>query len=165
MLQNILIAIFLIASHRPVFYVHVWMNFLIILLKYPVLFRSSRRIPFYIMVGLQPLTTIPAINQPVMTNVVFSSSPVLTSHNQGQYETAIKRTQKTGSLFKDRKKKLITVEMSHIVGKHQKALFRHVLFWNFQFVLLQPVALHSRLQYRHRFHLPLMEYHIQGIPI
>lgn len=73
-----------IASHRPVFYVHVWMNFLIILLKYVnILFRSSPRIPFYIMVGLQPLTTIPAINQPVMTNVVFSSSPVLTSHNQG----------------------------------------------------------------------------------
>lgn len=73
-----------IASHRPVFYVHVWMNFLIILLKYVnILFQSSRRIPFYIMVGLQPLTTIPAINQPVMTNVVFSSSPVLTSHNQG----------------------------------------------------------------------------------
>lgn len=72
------------ASHRPVFYVHVWMNFLIILLKYVnILFQSSRRIPFYIMVGLQPLTTIPAINQPVMTNVVFSSSPVLTSHNQG----------------------------------------------------------------------------------
>lgn len=73
-----------ITSHRPVFYVHVWMNFLIILLKYVnILFRSSPRIPFYIMVGLQPLTTIPAINQPVMTNVVFSSSPVLTSHNQG----------------------------------------------------------------------------------
>lgn len=73
-----------ITSHRPVFYVHVWMNFLIILLKYVnILFQSSRRIPFYIMVGLQPLTTIPAINQPVMTNVVFSSSPVLTSHNQG----------------------------------------------------------------------------------
>lgn len=73
-----------IASYRPVFYVHVWMNFLIILLKYVnILFRSSPRIPFYIMVGLQPLTTIPAINQPVMTNVVFSSSPVLTSHNQG----------------------------------------------------------------------------------
>lgn len=73
-----------IASLRPVFYVHVWMNFLIILLKYVnILFQSSRRIPFYIMVGLQPLTTIPAINQPVMTNVVFSSSPVLTSHNQG----------------------------------------------------------------------------------
>lgn len=51
--------------------------------KHTLLFQSSRRIPFYIMVGLQPLTTIPAINQPVMTNVVFSSSPVLTSHNQG----------------------------------------------------------------------------------
>lgn len=56
------------------------------------------------MVGLQPLTTIPAINQPVMTNVVFSSSPVLTSHNQGLYTRAIKQTQITGSLFIDRKR-------------------------------------------------------------
>ncbi|XP_048731996.2 uncharacterized protein LOC125648959 isoform X2 [Ostrea edulis] len=30
-----------------------------------------------------PLTSMPAINQPVMTNVVFSSSPVLTSNNPG----------------------------------------------------------------------------------
>ncbi|XP_061172672.1 KH homology domain-containing protein 4-like isoform X1 [Saccostrea echinata] len=31
--------------------------------------------------GLQPLNSMPAINQPVMTNVVLSSSPVLTSNN------------------------------------------------------------------------------------
>ena len=40
---------------------------------------------YFAFVGLQPLTTIPAINQPVMTNVVFSSSPVLTSNNPGQW--------------------------------------------------------------------------------
>lgn len=41
----------------------------------------TQGIPLQPQPGLQPLTTIPAINQPVMTNVVFSSSPVLTSNN------------------------------------------------------------------------------------